>query len=86
MLVKDDKGNLKKGSEGQWQIQPDKLKELKQRLGKEYGISPSSILSYDEYTSKPKVAGMQYNVIVAPGEGDISAKDPGVLSTLLLKH
>jgi hypothetical protein len=86
LLVKDDKGNLKKGSEGQWQIQPDKLKELKQRLGKEYGISPSSILSYDEYTSKPKVAGMQYNVIVAPGEGDISAKDPGVLSTLLLKH
>ena len=29
---------------------------------------------------------MKYNVIVAPGEGDISANDPGVLSTLLLRH
>jgi hypothetical protein len=31
-------------------------------------------------------AGMKYNVIVAPGEGDVSANDPGVLSTLLLRH
>jgi hypothetical protein len=86
LLVKDEKGNLIKGSEGQWQVQPDKLKELKMRLGQAYGISPNSILSYDEYTSKPKTGGMKYNVIVAPGEGDISANDPNVLSTLLLRH
>lgn len=86
LLIKDEKGNLAKGPDGQWQIQPNKLRELKQRLSQEYKISPSSILSYDEYTSKPKVAGMKYNVIVAPGEGDISANDPNVISTLLLKH
>jgi len=33
-----------------------------------------------------KVTPMQYNVIVTPGEGDISANDHAVLSTLLLKH
>jgi hypothetical protein len=86
LLVKNEKGNLIKGASGQWQIQPDKLPELKQRLAQAYKISPSSILSYDEYTNKPKIAGMKYNVIVAPGEGDISANDPNVISTLLLKH
>jgi Gene product 88 len=86
LLVKNEKGNLIKGPDGQWQIQPDKQQELKHRLGKLYNISPSSILTYDEYTGKPKVAGMKYNVIVAPGEGDISANDPNVLGTLLLKH
>lgn len=86
LLVKDQKGNLVKGADGQWQIEPQKQAELKQRLGKMYQLSPSSILTYDEYTSKPKVQGMKYNVIVAPGEGDISANDPNVLSTLLLRH
>jgi hypothetical protein len=86
LLIKDEKGNLVKGGEGQWQVQPDKLKELKQRLAQAYGISANSILSYDEYTSRPKTGGLKYNVIVAPGEGDISANDPGVLSTLLLRH
>ena len=86
LLVKDQKGNLVKGGSGQWQVQPDKLPELKQRLAKQYGLTPNSILSYDEYTRKPKVGGMKYNVIVAPGEGDISANDQNVLSTLLLRH
>ena len=86
LLVKNEKGNLVKGAEGQWQVQPDKLPELKQRLAKQYGLTPNSILSYDEYQRKPKVGGMKYNVIVAPGEGDVSANDQNVLSTLLLKH
>ena len=88
LLVKDQKGNLVKGAAGQWQVQPDKLPELKQRLGKQYGLSPSSILSYEEYMAKRKSipAGMKYNVIVAPGEGDISANDPNIISTLLLRH
>jgi hypothetical protein len=88
LLVKDQKGNLAKGPDGQWQIQPNKLPELKQRLAKQYGLSASSILSYDEYMAKRNKipAGMKYNVIVAPGEGDISANDPNVISTLLLRH
>jgi hypothetical protein len=88
LLVKDEKKNLVKGSSGQWQVQPDKLPELKQRLASEYKLSANSILSYDEYMAKRKSipAGMKYNVIVAPGEGDISANDPNIISTLLLRH
>jgi len=88
LLVKDEKKNLVKAPEGQWQVQPDKLPELKQRLAKQYGLSANSILSYAEYMAKRNKipAGMKYNVIVAPGEGDISANDPNIISTLLLKH
>jgi hypothetical protein len=59
---------------------------MKQRIAQAYNISPSSILSYDEYMTKGRTTGLKYNVIVAPGEGDVSANDPGVLSTLLLRH
>jgi hypothetical protein len=88
LLIKDQKGNLVKGDAGQWQVQSDKLPELKQRLAKQYGLSANSILNYDEYMAKRKSipAGMKYNVIVAPGEGDISANDPNIISTLLLRH
>ena len=87
LLVKDAKGNLDKGSEGQWQIIPEKLPELKQRLATEYGLSANSILSYDEWATKgQKIPNMKWNVIIAPGEPDLTANDTGVLSTLLLKH
>lgn len=88
LLVKDEKKNLVKGPQGQWQVQSEKLPELKQRLASQYGLSANSILSYDEYMAKRKSIpqGMKYNVIVAPGEGDISANDPNIISTLLLKH
>jgi hypothetical protein len=89
LLAKDEKGNLKKTADGAWQPADEAaLKEMKQRIATEYGISASSILSYTEYMAKRNSipAGMKYNVIVAPGEGDVSANDPGVLSTLLLRH
>jgi len=87
LLAKDEKGNLKKTPSGAWQpAGPDELAELKQRLAKAYGLSPNSILSYDEYMSRGKGSPMQWNVIVAPGEGDLSANDRNVLSTLLLRH
>lgn len=87
LLAKDEKGNLKKSPSGAWQpAGPAELAELKQRLAQAYGISVNSILSYNEYMSKGKGSPLKYNVIVAPGEGDVSANDPGVLSTLLLKH
>ena len=49
-------------------------------------MSASSILTYKEYMAKGKGSPLQWNVIVAPGEGDISAKDRNVLATLLLQH
>jgi hypothetical protein len=89
LLAKDEKGNLKKTADGAWQpANPEALTQMKQRIAKEYGISASSILSYTEYMGKRNSipSGMKYNVIVAPGEGDVSANDQGVLSTLLLRH
>jgi hypothetical protein len=87
LLAKDQKGNLAKGPDGQWQVAgPEQLKQLKDRLAQTYNISASSILSYDEYMSKGKGSPMKWNVIVAPGEGDVSANDQNVLSTLLLRH
>ena len=89
LLAKDEKGNLKKTADGAWQpASPEALQQMKQRIAQAYSISPSSILSYTEYMNKRNSipAGMKYNVIVAPGEGDVSANDPGVLSTLLLRH
>jgi len=90
LLVKDEKKNLIKGSQGQWQVIPDKLPELKQRLAKQYSISANSILSYDQWDQKTnggkKETPIKYNVIITPGEPDITAKSHGVLSTLLLKH
>ena len=87
LLAKDEKGNLKKTADGAWQpASPEALQQMKQRIAQAYNISPSSILSYNEYMSKGKNTGLKYNVIVAPGEGDVSANDQGVLSTLLLRH
>jgi hypothetical protein len=87
LLVKDEKKNLVKGPDGQWQVIPDKIPELKQRLAKEYGISANSILTYNEWETKgQKNPQMKWNVIITPGEPDLTARDPGVLSTLLLKH
>ena len=89
LLAKDEKGNLAKTPDGAWQpAGPQELQQMKQRIATEYGISANSILSYTEYMAKRNSipAGMKYNVIVAPGEGDVSANDPGVLSTLLLRH
>ena len=93
LLKKDEKGNLDKegadakGAGGRWVMRDaSALSELKQRLAQAYGLSPNSILSYDEYIAKGKGSPMQWNVIVAPGEGDLSANDRNVLSTLLLRH
>lgn len=87
LLKKDVKGNLEKTPDGAWQPRdPAALKELKQRLAGAYKISPHSILSYDEWMAKNHESGMKWNVIVAPGEGDVSANSHDVLSTLLLRH
>ena len=68
----------------------NKLPELKQRLAKQYGISANSILSYAEWDAKTaggkRETPVKYNVIIAPGEPDITANSHGVISTLLLKH
>jgi len=88
LLKRDAKGNLVKTAGGAWQPDsPAALHTLKDRLAKEYNLKPQSILTYDEMMAIPQKSNIQkWNVIIAPGEGDISAKRADVLSTLLLKH
>jgi hypothetical protein len=90
LLVKDEKKNLVKGPAGEWQVIPNKLAELKGRLAQQYNLPVNSIISYAEWESKTqrgaKDIPLKYNVIIAPGEPDLTARDNGVLSTLLLQH
>jgi hypothetical protein len=90
ILKSDDGKSFVKGPQGQWQLKPGTLPQLKQRLAQSYGISANSILSYDEWSAKTndgrKESPVKYNVIIAPGEPDITANSHGVLSTLLLRH
>jgi len=90
ILKSPDGKSFEKGPQGQWQLKPGTLPQLKQRLATKYGISANSILSYSEWDAKTaggrKDTPVKYNVIIAPGEPDITANNHGVLSTLLLRH
>jgi hypothetical protein len=78
---------LEKGPQGQWQLQPGTLDTLKDRLAIKYGLNKNTILSYDEWAKKGKNSiNNIWNVIIAPGEPDLTANSHGVLGTLLLQH
>jgi hypothetical protein len=62
------------------------IKDLKQKIADTYDIDVTSILTYDEMVKTPKGTENQYNVIVKPGDGDISATRRDVLGTYLLEH
>ena len=79
-LIKDDKGRQQFASE-------ENKQEFKQRMAKKYVIQVDSILTYDEMMATPvSDAGMVYNIIVMPGDGDDSANRPDVLGSYLLFH
>jgi hypothetical protein len=60
---------------------------LKDRLANQYNLKRDSIIDYNEMMATPQKNNIKkWNVIIAPGEGDISANRQDVLSTLLLKH
>lgn len=84
LLKKDAEGKLIKSPEGAWVITD--MPKLKQRLADLYKIPVHSILDYDEMMAKSEGNEKKWNVIIAPGQGDISAKRADVLGTLLLKH
>ena len=79
---------IKKTADGAWQpASSEALQTMKDRLAKAYNLKPESILSYDEMMATPQKNNIKkWNVIIAPGEGDISANRQDVLSTLLLRH
>ena len=88
LLKKDEKGNLDKTEDGAWQPRDSAaLEELKDRLANQYNLKRDSIIDYNEMMATPQKNNIKkWNVIIAPGEGDISANRQDVLSTLLLKH
>ena len=88
-LLKKDKDNkLDKTADGAWQPRDAAaLEELKDRLAAAYNLKRDSIIDYNEMMATPQKNNIKkWNVIIAPGEGDISANRQDVLSTLLLKH
>lgn len=88
LLKKDSEGKLDKTEDGAWQPRDAAaLEELKNRLAAAYKLKRESIISYNEMMAIPEKNNIKkWNVIIAPGEGDISANRQDVLSTLLLKH
>lgn len=84
LLKKDAEGKLEKTATGGWIITD--MNKLKDRIAKLYNIPRDSILDYDEMMAKPEGKDKKWNVIIVPGQGDISAKRQDVLGTLLLKH
>jgi hypothetical protein len=84
LLKKDADGKLEKNANNGWIVTD--MNKLKDRIAELYKIPKNTILDYDEMMAKPEGNDKKWNVIIVPGQGDISAKRSDVLGTLLLKH
>ena len=58
----------------------------KQLIAQHYNINPKTLLTIDELAKTPKGEVGQYNVIVLPGESDLSASRRDVRGTFLIIH
>lgn len=65
---------------------PEAWEKFKRSLASTYKIDPSTILSYDQLTNIPPGNEPRYNVVIMPGEGDISANRHDVIGTYLIQH
>jgi len=84
LLKKDKDGKLEKTANNGWIITD--MDKLKDRLANLYKIDKDTILDYNEMMAEPEGTTKKWNVIIVPGQGDLSAKRTDVLGTLLLKH
>ena len=87
-MQKDAKGKLVRDEKNRMQFIDDAaLEEFKKKLGAKHNIKPDSIITYDELLKTPVDKELnKYNVIIRPGDGDISASRPDVKGTYLLIH
>lgn len=90
-LIARNGKTLIKTKEGAQQFKSqDAWEEFKERLSEKYDIEPDTILSYEEFMKKKFDNDLgdecYYNVVICPGEGDVSAVTPQVLGTYLLQH
>jgi len=86
--LKDDKGKLIRDEKNRLQFKSeDDLKKFKSDLAAKYGVPSSSVITYDELLTIPESDEVnKYNVIVRPGDGDVSASRRDVKGTYLLIH
>lgn len=87
-MLKDEKGKLVKDEKNRMQFKSDAdLQKFKEKLAAKHNIKADSILTYDEMLETPvDTEKNKYNVIIRPGDGDISASRPDVKGTYLLIH
>lgn len=87
-VLKDEKGKVVKDEKGRIQFKDDEaLQSFKRDLAMKYRVSVESILTYDEMLNTPESSETgKYNVIVVPGDGDVSASRKDVKGTYLLIH
>jgi hypothetical protein len=87
-MQKDAKGKLVRDEKKRMQFIDDAaLEEFKKKLGAKHNIKPETIITYDDLLKTPVDKELnKYNVIIRPGDGDISASRPDVKGTYLLIH
>lgn len=87
-VLKDEKGKAVRDDKGRIQFKDeDSLNSFKADLAMKYRAPVESILTYDEMLTTPESPDEgKYNVIVVPGDGDVSASRKDVKGTYLLIH
>jgi hypothetical protein len=87
-IAKDEAGKVARDDKGRIQFKDDEaLKSFKKDLAAKYSVPVDSVLTYDEMLETPESPEEgKYNVIVRPGDGDVSASRRDVKGTYLLIH
>lgn len=87
-ILKDESGKNVRDEKNRIQFKDeDALNSFKKDLASKYNVPVESVLTYDEMMSTPESSEEgKYNVIVRPGDGDVSASRSDVKGTYLIKH
>lgn len=87
-MLKDEKGKLVRDEKNRMQFASDEdLDSFRADLASKYKLDVDSIITYDEMLKLPLAPEEnKYNVIIRPGDGDISASRKDVKGTYLLIH
>jgi hypothetical protein len=87
-VLKDEKGKAVRDEKNRIQFKDEAaLQSFKKDLAMKYNVPVESILTYDEMIKTPQSNEEgKYNIIVVPGDGDVSASRRDVKGTYLLIH
>jgi hypothetical protein len=87
-VMKDEKNKPIRDEKGRVQFKDEaSLQAFKKDVAAKYSVPADSVLTYDEMMETPESPEeKKYNVIVRPGDGDVSASRKDVKGTYLLIH